>query len=294
MGSEAGVRPAAAAGDPTAVHGAGHPAGSVPLRFSPFGTGHYGWGERIGSLARLGAPKAREALAFVLWAQRPVSRDALLDALWDSESTEHSINALHYALYQLRRAVGQEVVRYTDGAYQVTCAVEDDFRTLLQLATTVEAAGEGARAGPDGRGALAEQGLALYTGLYLPWCEGPWAEEPRSRATSAVLTLIQALAEERWHAGQLTAALETSDRGLQMEATHEGLRLLQAQVLVAAGRRAEALDRYRAYERLLEEEALGPPAAAVRVFMEALARAAGARVEPPGARPAQRRGGEAR
>src|SRR5207237_2136004 len=119
--------------------------------------------------------------------------------------------------------------------------------------------------------ALAEQCLACYTGPYLPWCESHWAEEPRSQATSAALTLIEGLAEGRWFTGQLAGALEAVDAGLQIEAAHDGLRLLQAQVLVAAGRRAEAFTKYRDYARLLDEDALGEPSAALQAFIASLA-----------------------
>jgi DNA-binding SARP family transcriptional activator len=238
------------------------------LRFSPFGEGALYQGSVVLPLSRLGGEKARELLAFALWKARPLGREEILDALWDGESTSRTRAALRMATYQLRRLLGADGWTLTSGEHALMAVVDDDLRTLLALAVSID----DPQAAPTDLVDLGARGLALYRGAYLPWCGSAWAEGPRQMATTAVLSIAQCLIAARRRLGHLTAALEAAEHGLRIEPAHDGLRQTQIQLLAEMGRPGEAVESYRRYRRLLDDEGLGSPSPELRAFITSLRR----------------------
>ncbi|MDB5057305.1 MAG: hypothetical protein JWO59_777, partial [Chloroflexi bacterium] len=192
----------------------------------------------------------------------------ILDALWDGAADEQTFGAFRKASYQIRRFLGGDVWQRVHGAYVLTTPVDDDYRTLLALAVSLE----DADAPPADVAAMATQALGLYTGPYLQWCYSDWTEGPRRLSQTAVLTVISALVTARRKLGQPAAALEAAERGLALEPSSETLRQSQIQLLTELGRPVEALESYRYHLRVLEDEDLGSPSEALRTLVALIKR----------------------
>jgi DNA-binding SARP family transcriptional activator len=234
--------------------------------FSPFGDGLLGREGDPRPLTRLRGEKARELLAFALWKARPITRDEIVDAVWDGDSTSQSLGAIRTAAYQIRRYLGARAWARVQGGYALAAPVDDDFRTLLALAVSVA----DPAAPPAEVAAMATRGAQLYRGAYLPWCYSAWTDQPRALAQRATLTIVSALVGARRALGQPLAALEASELGLAIDPQHEGLRQAHMELLVELGRPAEALDSYRRFRAILHEEGLAQPPLAMRALASSL------------------------
>ena len=235
------------------------PAGGIQassvLRLDPFGEGRAIWQGTTLILARLGTQRAGELLAFAAWQARPLSREEILEALWDGEATERTAADLRRASLQLRRLLGEAHWLREGTSYRIACPLEDVARTLLTAAAMVEDADGPAQS----RLSAAAAGFALYSGDYLPWIESAWAEAVRTLLRSAALGLCLALLTAQRELGLYGAATETVARGIAIDPLHATIRAAEIELLAAAGQPAEAIEAYRRYRRALAEEGMGNP-----------------------------------
>lgn len=236
------------------------PSATAPVpesrRFSPFGEGSISHEQRRIPLRRLHGTKAREVLAFAVWQARPLTRDEILEAVWDGAVDERTLGLFRTASYQIRRVLGEDAWQRIDDSYALVGQIDDDYRRLLALAANLD----GVALPPDEAIALAREALALAPDDYLPWCYSPWVESPRALARTAVLTAIEALAGAHTQLDQPIAALACAEQGLAIDPAHQRLRESQIALLHQLGRTADALESYRRYQELLDEEGLTPPA----------------------------------
>ena len=225
------------------------------LRLDPFGEGRAIWQGTALILTRLGTQRAGELLAFAAWQARPLSREEILEAIWDGEATERTAADLRRASLRLRRLLGEANWRREGTTYRVACPLEDAARTLLTAAAMVE----GEEGPAQSRLATAAAGFALYTGDYLPWVESAWVEPIRTLLRSAALGLCLALLTAQRELGLYGAAGETAARGIAIDPLHATIRAAEIEMLAAAGRPAEAIEAYRRYRSALAEEGMGNP-----------------------------------
>ena len=228
---------------------------SPVLRLDPFGEGRAIWQGTTLILVRLGTQRAGELLAFAAWQARPLSREEILEALWDGEATERTAADLRRASLQLRRLLGEAHWLREGTSYRIACPLEDVARTLLTAAAMVEDADGPAQS----RLSAAAAGFALYSGDYLPWIESAWAEAVRTLLRSAALGLCLALLTAQRELGLYGAATETVARGIAIDPLHATIRAAEIELLAAAGQPAEAIEAYRRYRRALAEEGMGNP-----------------------------------
>ena len=128
-----------------------------------------------GALIAIPAPKRRALLAaMLLEADRPVSTDRLIEALWESEPPPAALSSLHAQISRLRHEIGHDAVVTLAAGYRVP--VGDDeldirvFESELAKARSAAAAGRSGAAAAGFRAALA---------LWRP------RTPPRRRASSA-------------------------------------------------------------------------------------------------------------
>jgi predicted ATPase/DNA-binding SARP family transcriptional activator len=240
--------------------------------------------------------KPRELL-FLLVTSPPRTREQLGAALWPELSRQQLGNALHTALRELRRALGDpEWVLYAGGRYSFNrtrphaCDV-DDFESALALAGRARQAGArpagpqlagpalakpgpGSPAAGPGAGPLPylQRAVAAYRGDFLDGIVvGEWAlarrEELRRRFESALLALGRLQAD----AGHLQLAVTTFRRAIEHEPLNESAHRELMCCWDALGETARAVRHYAELEALLAEQVGVRPAPETVALYERLA-----------------------
>jgi DNA-binding SARP family transcriptional activator/tetratricopeptide (TPR) repeat protein len=187
------------------------------------------------------AAKQRALLAvLLLHANRVVSTDRLIEALWGDRPPGTASKALQVYVSQLRKAIGHERIATRAPGYEL--AVEPGELDLDRFQELVS----------EGR---PEDALAQWRGPPL----GEFAYEPFAQPEIARLEELRiACLEQRVDADLADArhaALVSELEGLVRE--HPLRERLRAQLMIAlyrSGRQAEALETYRAGRRLLADE----------------------------------------
>jgi peptide/nickel transport system substrate-binding protein len=210
---------------------------------------------RDGRTLRLGGQKQRALLAMlVLNANKAVSRDRLIEALWDERQPAKADHALDTYVSRLRATLGESRVERRPPGYMLRVEADeldlDRFERLREQGREELAHGDAARAAATLRSALALwRGAALADVLYEPFASAE-AERLEEQRLGALEERVEAdLALGR--AGQLIPELEALVR------EHPLRERLVRQLMLAlyrAGRQAEALAAFQAARRRLAEE----------------------------------------
>ena len=203
-----------------------------------------------------------EALFYYLAAtQKPYSRAALATLFWgDMAETKARVN-LSKALSELREQVGEYVIISTQTvAFNATLAYQLDVESLLTPA----------QQGNEAFVALQAQ-VDLYRGEFL---EGfyvrnapdfeQWLLVERERLRSAAVQLFDLLATRYQQSGQLTSAISTFRRLLQLEPWREEIHYRLMQLLVHNGEAAAALRQYERCRVALANELDVEPGTAIQ------------------------------
>lgn len=210
---------------------------------------------RDGQALELGGQKQRALLALLLIdANRTVSRDRLIDALWEDQPTATAAQALTVYVSQLRKALGRDRVVTQPGGYVLR--VDPDELDLERFQ----------RLHGDGK---PHEALALWRG-------GALAEFSRLRFAQADIARLEEL-----HLACLEARIEADlERGRNvvgeleaLVAAHplrERLHELLMLALYRCGRQAEALSVYQEVRRRLVEELGIEPRRELRELQQAI------------------------
>jgi DNA-binding SARP family transcriptional activator len=200
-----------------------------------------------GRALSLGGPRQRALLALLLTrANRVVSRDELIDELWNDDAPEGARNALQYHVSRLRKALApNEVLVTREPGYMLRVA--PDELDLLEFERLRDSARE---APPEEAVRLLRRALELWRGS--AQAEIAYLDELR---IAALEQRIEAELELGRHA-DLVAELE------QLVREHPLRERLRAQLMLAlycSGRQAEALDVYRqTRQELIEQLGIEP------------------------------------
>jgi DNA-binding SARP family transcriptional activator len=195
-----------------------------------------------GRTLALGGPRQRALLALLLTrANRVVSRDELIEELWDEDAPDGARNALQYHVSRLRKALAPNDVLVTrEPGYMIRVA--PDELDLLKFEHLRESATD---APPEEAARLLRQALELWRG---PAQAG--LAHLDDLHIAALEQRIDADLESGRHVG-LVAELEPLVR------EHPLRERLRAQLMLAlyrSGRQAEALDVYRQTRQALVDE----------------------------------------
>jgi DNA-binding SARP family transcriptional activator len=213
-----------------------------------------------GRVLALGGPKQRAVLAILLLhANEVVSRNRLIEGLWDEWPPSAAQRSIDSYVSRLRTQLGKERVVGRPPGYAVSVEPGeldlDRFETLLETARASSSAGNAAVAAETLRGAL-----ALWRGPALAdLAAEPFARMEVERLDDRRLLAVEELNDARLALGQ-DAELVAELRRLAVE--HPFRERLVAQLMLAlyrAGRQAEALAAFqRARLRLAEDLGLEP------------------------------------
>jgi TolB-like protein/DNA-binding SARP family transcriptional activator/Tfp pilus assembly protein PilF len=229
------------------IHGTGEAAQERSWRIRLFG------GLRVEAagvpLAGRAGQKKRVALLALLAGApgRSLTRDKLVGYLWPESDTEGARHLLASTLYELRRAIAEDVVLAVPGdelrlnAGRIGCDLWEFGEALERNAR--------------------DRAVALYAGPFLDGfflSDAPeferWAESERDRLARHYANALEALVAQAEAVGDTGAVAEWCRRlaAHDLYSSRVALRLMRA--LAAAGDPAGAIQHARAHERLLHAE----------------------------------------
>ncbi|WP_111553617.1 BTAD domain-containing putative transcriptional regulator [Kitasatospora sp. SolWspMP-SS2h] len=234
-----------------------------------------------GTPVALGGARLRALLAALALRQgRPVPAELLADEVWADEPPQDAAAALQTLVGRLRRTVGRAEIGSGPAGYWLT-----DPRT--DVAEFQRRAADGTRALRDGDPAAAAEQLTAALALWrgpaladLPDRTAPAARLEDQRAEARRHRLTAALALGR--TAEVTAELAELCRDHPFD---EQLQALQLRALRAAGRTAEALDRYEEVRRTLADRLGTDPGPELRALHQELLRAEAPPAPAPAAAP---------
>ncbi|MBW3630863.1 MAG: winged helix-turn-helix domain-containing protein, partial [Gemmatimonadetes bacterium] len=204
-------------------------------------------GNEAGPLTGRAAQKRRLALLSVLAMAptRVLSRDKLIGLLWPESDTEQARHLLSVALYELRKALGEDLVLSRGDDVALGDGLRTDVRSFE------EALAEGAL----------ERAVELYAGPFLDGfylSDAPeferWVDSERDRLARRYQGALEKLAEERTASGDLRGAADAWRKLATVDPFNSRIACGLMEALAAAGDRAGALQHARTHEALLREE----------------------------------------
>jgi DNA-binding SARP family transcriptional activator/tetratricopeptide (TPR) repeat protein len=204
----------------------------------------------------VGPPQQQRVLA-VLAAEagRAVALDTVLDRVWD-EPPHGARRTLHVLVTRLRRVLARSDpepvgIAHRDGGYALE--LDPDRVDLPRLRRLVRAAAETGRPDPQ-RLALLREATALWRGQPLAGLPGRWPAQARDAWEQQYLDAATAWAQAELRAGNPVAVIGPITGLVEAHPLVEPLAAVLMRALSAAGRRAEAVDRYAAVRRRLADE----------------------------------------
>jgi len=186
------------------------------------------------------------ALLIYLAVRHEARREELVDLLWGGVADANARNAFRQALHRLRTALGEELVPPDRDrvvlAQSASLGVDrDDLISALEREDVVTAA-------------------ALYRGDFLEGFDvgeplfDSWVDAERLRLRSRFQTTLRKGAEASLSSGRWLEALQLVQRLTSIAPYDEAGALLEANILVAAGRSGEAVASLRRFSQLLREQ----------------------------------------
>jgi len=260
-----GRRPAARL--PAQARPADRPSG--PLRVRALGKATVELGGTALTAADWSYSKPRELL-FLVITSPPLTREQLGAALWPELSRKQLGNALHTALRELRRALGDpDWIVYAAGQYSVNrgrafdCDV-DTFELSLAAAGRARPASAGL---PDLRCAVAAYGGDFLAGM----TAGEWASVRRDELRRRFETALLATGRLHAAAGNHQAAVTAFRRAIEHEPLNESAHRELMNCWAQLGETARAVRHYAELTALLKDRVGVPPAAETTALADRLA-----------------------
>nr|WP_275402381.1 AfsR/SARP family transcriptional regulator [Streptomyces sp. SID13031] len=201
----------------------------------------------------VGTPRQQLVLAALLVDPgRPVAIDTLIDRVWDDDPPAAARNVLYSHLSRIRRVLGPAVkIERRHAGYLLL--VEPDQVDLHRFWHLVDQ-GNNPEYGAQDRASQLAKALGLWQGTPLANLPGAWAAQVRDRWDRRRLDAIVQWAEFELRLGNIATVIAELPDLIAEYPLVEPLEALLMRALHAAGRPAEALDRYASAQRRLVEE----------------------------------------
>ena len=227
-----------------------------------------------GRVLPLGGLKQRAVLALLLLERnRVVSRDRLVDALWGNDPPASAANSVQVYVSKLRKLLGGDGRLATQPPGYVLRV--DNADVDLDAFEALLAAGRAAlraEAFEDAEASLA-RALALWRGPALAdLASEPFAQAEAARLEALRLEALEARFDAMLALGRETEVVRELEALVGLHPLDERLRAKLMLALYRSGRQADALETYRAFRQLLDEELGLEPNAALRELEQAILR----------------------
>ena len=229
------------------------------LRIRTLGAAVVEFGDTALTAADWSYAKPRE-LMFLLVSSPPMTKDQIAAALWPDLSRQQLGNALHTALRELRRALGDPGwVRYSDGQYRF-----DRSRPHECDVTAFEDALVAARRARPADAALPhlQRAIASYGGDFLDGMStSEWALVRRDELRRAFESALLATGRLQAAAGRHQAAAAAFRRAVAHEPLNESAHRELMNCWARLGETARAVKHYEELVEVLRDQVGVPPAA---------------------------------
>jgi SARP family transcriptional regulator, regulator of embCAB operon len=196
---------------------------------------------------------------------QPVTRSALMDALWGESLPADAGGALNALISKTRAVVGGDVLR---GRSELTLSLPEPAHVDVEVALSTLHAAESAVAVGAWRRAWSPALSALLVAQrpFLPEAEAPWAEVWRRRLFDVRVRALECHAKACLEIGgaELPSAERVARELVDVAPLRESGHLLLMRALAARGNVAEALAAYERLRILLREELGVHPSQAVQ------------------------------
>jgi DNA-binding SARP family transcriptional activator/tetratricopeptide (TPR) repeat protein len=227
----------------------------------------------------LGTPRQRAVLAVLLLdAGRPVAIETLVDRVWDDNPPVEARNVLYSHVSRIRQLLRQAAARTGERAVLVerrhagyVVDVDPDLVDLHRFQRLVDRGRDPRHVDADRADAFAEA-LSLWRSSPLAGIEGRWAAQVRSHWRQLRLDAVLQWAQVELRLGRTAAVIATVPDFVAEYPLVEPLEDLLMRALHAAGRDAEALDRYTAVRQRLASELGTDPGPELRALHQAILR----------------------
>ena len=232
-----------------------------------------------GQLLDVGAPRLQAVLAaLAVDAGRPVAMETLIDRVWNDDPPLEVRNVLYSYLSRIRRLLNQaatlasgQPVRIERRHAGYVLDIDPELVDLHRFRNLVDR-GHDPQCGDDARAATLAEALALWRGLPLAGLPGEWAARVRDRWHQRRLDAVVLWAQLELRLSNPAAVLTALPDLAAEYPLAEPLEALLMRALHAAGRGAEALDRYTAIRQRLADELGADPGPELRAVHQDILR----------------------
>jgi DNA-binding SARP family transcriptional activator/streptogramin lyase len=214
----------------------------------------------------LGGSKQRALLALLLLhANRVVSRDRLIDELWDGSPPDTASTALQVYVSQLRKVLGRDAIVTQAPGYRVS--VEPGALDLQQFELLVEEAHDSDATTAAERLRVA---LALWRGPPFADLDDSLARPERSELEERHVSALEQRIDADLELGRHREVVSELEALVNDDPLRERRRAQLMLALYRSGRQADALDAYRSGRKLLADELGLEPGAELRQLEKAI------------------------
>jgi DNA-binding SARP family transcriptional activator len=207
--------------------------------------------ERDGLPVEIAGQRQRRLLSsLLLTPNRLVTIDALVDRLWGDPPPATARTALHNAVSQLRKALGDETIETLPAGYRLQ--VEPLCVDVVEFASRLE---EAHAAAPAERRRLLDIALGLWRGSpYVELRDELFAQGEIRRLEESYLVALENRIQARLDLGESASLVGELEHLVASHPDRERLRAHQMLALYRSGRQTEALDAYHVTRRRLVDE----------------------------------------
>ncbi len=222
-----------------------------------FGKATISVGGKLLTLSDWQTQSVRDLFFFFLTSEKPFTREQVALALWtDIDEPQKIKMRFKNYIYRLRRAVGQDVIKYEDVFYSFNRSLDfeydveafDSFLARAKSAQSIEEKIE-----------FYGKAVDLVTGPFLDDIYTDWTTIERERLNRSYREVLQNLAESLLKQARPEQALVVCQRALGYDPTFEAAYSLSMQVYHRMGDRASVIRTYQACTEALQRQIGLPP-----------------------------------
>jgi len=186
-------------------------------------------------------------------------RDTIAGQLWPAAAPERAMSNLRTALWRVRRA-NPGIVRARRDSIGLGDDVEIDYEVITSRARSIIS--EHPLDDQDVAGAA-----RLLEADLLPGWDEEWLLLDRERHRQLRIHALERLSEVLTERGHYARAIDVACAAIRVEPLHESAHAALIAAHMAEGNRTEAIRHFRAYTRLLDEEAGLEPSSRLAVLL---------------------------
>jgi two-component SAPR family response regulator len=218
-----------------------------------------------GESLKLRSPKTEELLAFLI-CEKSVTREKIIDTMWNDLSPDKAWKNLNSTLYYIRKAIqSNPIVNFIKADRNeiwieesgIHCDIYEFERLLKRISLEPEQSAE-----------LFKQAEALYTGELLRGKSYEWASGQTRRMEQNYIEMLEDAARFHLMLNQPQKSLHYFCAILKLDGIREDINYEVIRLYMKLGRENEAHRQYRVLERLLHQELGTKPDPRIRDLIE--------------------------